>query len=275
MRTLQALTLTAALALAIPAASAPVTATRTEIAAPTTEAVAPAAPSDDEIYAATVASIIDNHAGAVVEVRFVQATDFGGQERRADAMVMGLLVRDRLLVVPEAEIQPEFPGFMMSESGEFTSETLRLEASNFRVFIAGRAEPLTARYVSRDGDRGLAWLEIEGDEPLPPPIAPGADCALAPGHGYFGLWRLPARHGAAPTVGPGFIGGATALPFAALIASGPTGPAFDFDARFCGYVVAVTLDDDGAGGNPWQETLLIDAPTLERLTADAAAIATR
>lgn len=232
-------------------------------------AIVPASsPAEDLEHA--VAAITSGAADSVVEVRFVQTSEFGGQTRRQDSVVLGLIVgRDGLVIVPERQLQPEFRVFDPEATGGDGSSVVRLTASDFRVFAAGRAEPLGARYLSRDGDRGLAWLKIEGDAP-PAGIDLDEPCELKPGQRFLGLWRLPARQGGAPTTAPGFVGGRTAAPFPALTVSGPMGPAFALDGRFCGYVVAVDVDPQGAGGRPWQESLLVDVETLARLTGRAA-----
>lgn len=232
-------------------------------------AVAPAlAPAED--FGRAVAMVTDGAAASIVEVRFVQTSEFGGQTRRQDSVVLGLVVgRDGLVIVPERQLQPEFRVFDPEATGGDGTSVLRLAASDFRVFVAGRAEPLGARYLSRDGDRGLAWLQIDGDAP-PAGIDLGTRCELRPGQRFLGLWRLPARQGGAPTTAPGFVGGRTAAPFPALSVSGPIGPAFALDGRFCGYVVTVDVDPQGVGGRPWQESLLVDVETLARLTGRAA-----
>lgn len=228
-------------------------------------AVVPAlAPAED--LARTVAAITGAAADSVVEVRFVQTSEFGGQTRRQDSVVLGLVVgRDGLVIVPERQLQPEFRVFDPEATGGDGTSVVRLTASDFRVFVAGRAEPLGARYLSRDGDRGLAWLQIDGEAP-PLGTDLGQPCELRPGQRFLGLWRLPARQGGAPTTAPGFVGGRTAAPFPSLSVSGPIGPAFALDGRFCGYVVTVDVDPQGVGGRPWQESLLVDVETLARLT---------
>jgi hypothetical protein len=217
-----------------------------------------------------VAAITRDAADSVVEVRFVQTSEFGGQTRRQDSVVLGLVVgRDGLVIVPERQLQPEFRVFDPEATGGDGSSVILLTASDFRVFVAGRAEPLGARYLSRDGDRGLAWLKIDGDAP-PAGIDLDQPCELKPGQRFLGLWRLPARQGGAPTTAPGFVGGRTAAPFPSLSVSGPIGPAFALDGRFCGYVVTVDVDPQGVGGRPWQESLLVDVETLARLTGRVA-----
>ncbi len=218
-----------------------------------------------------VASVTAKAAAAVVEVRFVQTSEFGGQTRRQDSVVLGLVVgEDGLVLVPERQLQPEFRVFDPEATGGDGTSLLRLAASDFRVFVAGRAEPLSARYLSRDGDRGLAWLQLDGDG-SPPGVDLARPCELRPGQRFVGLWRLPARQGGAPTTAPGFVGGQTSAPFPSLSVSGPIGPAFALDGRFCGYVVTVDVDPQGVGGRPWQENLLVDVETLARLTARVAA----
>jgi hypothetical protein len=218
-----------------------------------------------------VAAVTGEAAHAVVEVRFVQTSEFGGQTRRQDSVALGLVVgADGLVLVPERQLQPEFRVFDPEASSGDGTALLRLAASDFRVFVSGRAEPLAARYLSRDGDRGLAWLQLEGTPPLPRGVDLERPCELRPGQRFVGLWRLPARQGGAPTTAPGFVGGRTAAPFPSLSVSGPIGPAFAFDGRFCGYVVTIDVDPQGVGGRPWQENLLVDVETLARLTARAA-----
>ena len=227
------------------------------------------APAQD--YERAVAAITGDVAASVVEVRFVQTSEFAGQTRRQDSVVLGLVVgRDGLVIVPERQLQPEFRVFDPEATGGDGTSVVRLSASDFRVFVAGRAEPLGARYVTRDGDRGLAWLQLDGEQ-WPAGVDLALPCELAPGQRFLGLWRLPARQGGAPTTAPGFVGGRTAAPFPALTVSGPIGPAFALDGRFCGVVVTIDVDPQGVGGRPWQENLLVDVATLERLTARAAA----
>lgn len=223
-------------------------------------------PAAVEDFPAAVAAVSATHAGSVVEVRFVQSSEFGGQTRRQDSVVLGLVVgREGLVIVPERELQPEFRVFdPASPAGDGTT-VVRISASDFRVFVAGRSEPLAARYLSRDADRGLAWLQLEG-EATPAGIDLAQRCELEPGDRYLGLWRLPARQGGAPTTAPGFVGGRTAAPFPAFTISGPVGPAFALDGRFCGMVVTIDVDPQGGGGRPWQENLLVDSASLSRLT---------
>lgn len=222
-------------------------------------------------FGRAVAKVSSEGAASVVEVRFVQTSEFAGQTRRQDSVVLGLVVgRNGLVIVPERQLQPEFRVFDPEATGGDGTSLVRLSASDFRVFVAGRAEPLGARYVTRDGDRGLAWLQLDGDT-SPPGVDLGRPCELEPGRHYLGLWRLPARQGGAPNTAPGFVGGRTTAPFPALTVSGPVGPAFDLEGRFCGYVVTIDVDPQGFGGRPWQENLLVDVARLDRLTARAAA----
>jgi hypothetical protein len=217
-----------------------------------------------------VREVTEASAASVVEVRFVQTSEFGGQTRRQDSVVLGLVVgRDGLVLVPERQLQPEFRVFDPEATGGDGTALIRLAASDFRVFVGGRAEPLGARYLTRDPDRGLAWLVLEGGS-APPGVDLDRRCELSPGQHYLGLWRLPARQGGAPVTAPGFVGGRTSAPFPALTVAGPVGPAFALDGRFCGYVVTVDVDPQGAGGRAWQENLLVDVETLARLTTRAA-----
>lgn len=235
--------------------------------------VAPASATAED-FTRAVAMITAEPAASVVEVRFVQTSEFGGQTRRQDSVVLGLVVgSEGLVIVPERQLQPEFRVFDPEATGGDGTSVVRLAASDFRVFVGGRSEPLTARYVSRDADRGLAWLQIEGDRELAG-IDLGQSCALEPGQRFLGLWRLPARQGGSPTTAPGFVGGRTAAPFPALTMAGPVGPAFSMQGRFCGIVVTVDVDPQGVGGRAWQENLLVDTPSLQRLTARVAAAAT-
>lgn len=223
-------------------------------------------PASGQDFPAAVAAVSGTHAASVVEVRFVQTSEFGGQTRRQDSVVLGLVVgREGLVIVPERELQPEFRFFDPASTEGDGTTVIRLSASDFRVFVAGRSEPLGARYVSRDADRGLAWLQIEG-ESRPAGVDLAQPCELEPGDRFIGLWRLPARQGGAPTTAPGFVGGRTAAPFPALTISGPVGPAFALDGRFCGVVVTIDVDPQGGGGRPWQENLLVDSASLSRLT---------
>lgn len=223
-----------------------------------------------EDFTRAVAAITGEPAASVVEVRFVQTSEFGGQTRRQDSVVLGLVVgSEGLVIVPERQLQPEFRVFDPEATGGDGTSVVRLEASDFRVFVGGRSEPLTARYLSRDVDRGLAWLQLEG-EGQPAGIDLGQSCALQPGERYLGLWRLPARQGGAPTTAPGFVGGRTSAPFPALTVAGPIGPVFSLEGRFCGIVVTVDVDPQGGGGRAWQENLLVDTASLERLTARVA-----
>lgn len=234
----------------------------------------------DNDFSATVERLGAEHAASIVEVRFVQTAEFAGMVQRLDALVLGLVVSaDGMILVPEQLLQPEFEVSDPSASDPTALMTLRLQASDYRVFVNGRSEPLAARYVTRDADRGIAWLKLSASvapalvRQLMQPVALDQPCTLVPGQRWFGLWRLPARQGGAPNVAPGFVGGRTAFPFPALAVSGPVGAAFDVAGAFCGYVVNITVDPQGFGGQPWQETLMVDADTIKRLTRTAAGVA--
>ncbi len=195
-----------------------------------------AAPSVEEFedYRPIYRALVEQHAGAIVTVKFVMSVTNSGAEQRVEDRTQAVLVSDDgLLLVPDRAVSLDFGLLGAGTPGQAGPVA---KSSEFRVRLSGSEDWLPADLVTRDGELGIAWLRLRN----PPGRLPFVDLskgqAAEPGMVFFSLLRTSDEWGAGPVFRPGLVLGETRSPTFRLMVDGVPGLAFSHEGKPMGFV---------------------------------------
>jgi hypothetical protein len=199
-------------------------------------ALSAAKPAEDpfEDYRPIYRDLIEQHAEAVVTVKFVMSVVNSGNEQRIEDRTQAVLVSDDgLMIVPDRAVSLDFATFGNTTPGQASPVA---KSSDFRVRLAGTEDWLPADLVTRDAELGLAWLRLR----KPAGKLDYVDLSLGikpePGMAFFSLLRTSDEWGGVPVFRPGLVLGETRTPTFRLLVDGMPGLAFSHDGKPMGYV---------------------------------------
>jgi hypothetical protein len=199
-------------------------------------ALSAAKPAEDtfEDYRPIYRDLIEQHAEAVVTVKFVMSVVNSGNEQRIEDRTQAVLVSDDgLMIVPDRAVSLDFAKFGNTTPGQASPVA---KSSDFRVRLAGTEDWLPADLVTRDAELGLAWLRLR----KPAGKLDYVDLSLGikpePGMAFFSLLRTSDEWGGVPVFRPGLVLGETRTPTFRLLVDGMPGLAFSHDGKPMGYV---------------------------------------
>lgn len=200
------------------------------LAAPAAPAAVPDETFDD--YREVFRQLGEQHADAIVTVKFVMSVTNSGNEQRVEDRTQAVLVSaDGLLLVPERTISLDFSSF-----GEGGQGAPVATSRDFRVRLADADEWLPADLVTRDSALGLAWLRLRAPKAPLPFVDLSQGVRAEPGMVYFSVLRTSDEWGGVPVFRPGLVLGETHTPTFRLLVDGVPGLAFSHDGRPMGYV---------------------------------------
>lgn len=192
--------------------------------------------------------VLEQHAEAVVTIRFVLAVEVGGMSgmmgdgQEIETEITGLVIDPGGLIVCSNTQIGGFAGLLSRLMG---SGDLDISATpdDIEVLIGDATEGVPARLVARDSELDLAWLQIEepGDTEFAA-VDLEASVAAEIGEPFVALRRMDKVYARAPALLEGRIGGAVTKPRRLYI---PATAAFDgyglpvFNAR--GELLGVTV----------------------------------
>lgn len=185
-------------------------------------------------YRTIYQTLTQQHAAAVVTVKFVMSVTASGKEERLEDRTQALLVSaDGLLLVPDRAVTVDFKQFMGAGKGQGAPVA---KSSDFRVRLAGSEDWLPADLVTRDTQLGLAWLRLRHPPSRLEFVDLGKGVRAEPGMTFFSLLRTSDEWGGVPVFRPGFIMGETRTPKTLLLVDGVPGIAFSAEGAPMGYV---------------------------------------
>lgn len=200
------------------------------LAAPAAPAAVPDEAFDD--YREVFKALGEQHADAIVTVKFVMSVTNSGNEQRVEDRTQAVLVSaDGLLLVPERTISLDFSSF--GEGGEGAPVAT---SRDFRVRLADSDEWLPADLVTRDSALGLAWLRLRAPAGPLPFVDLSRGVRAEPGMVYFSVLRTSDEWGGVPVFRPGLVLGETHTPTFRLLVDGVPGLAFSHEGKPMGYV---------------------------------------
>lgn len=186
-------------------------------------------------YSGIYSSLTEQHAAAVVTVKFVMSVTASGKEERIEDRTQALLVSsDGLLLVPDRSVSVDFKQFMNSGQGEAAAPVAK--SSEFRVRLADSEDWLPADLVTRDTQLGLAWLRLRSGPKNLPYVDLDKGATARPGMTFFSLLRTSDEWGGVPVFRVGMVMGETHTPRTLLLVDGVPGMAFSAEGLPMGYV---------------------------------------
>lgn len=200
------------------------------LAAPAARAQVPEEAFDD--YREVFQRLGEQHADAIVTVKFVMSATSSGNEQRVEDRTQAVLVSaDGLLLVPERTVSLDFSSF-----GEGGQGAPVATSRDFRVRLPDTDEWLPADLVTRDSALGLAWLRLRDARAPLPFVDLGQGTRAEPGMVYFSVLRTSDEWGGVPVFRPGLVLGETHTPTFRLLVDGVPGLAFSHEGKPMGYV---------------------------------------
>lgn len=199
-------------------------------------ALAPAVPAAEEVedYRPVYRDLIEQHAEAVVTVKFVMSVTNSGSEQRIEDRTQAVLVSDDgLMIVPDRSVSLDFSTFGNTTPGQAAPVA---KSSDFRVRLADSEDWLPADLVTRDAELGLAWLRLRNPSGKLDFVDLGTGVKAEPGMVFYSLLRTSDEWGGVPVFRPGLVLGETRTPAFRLLVDGVPGLAFDQDGKPMGYV---------------------------------------
>jgi hypothetical protein len=198
-------------------------------------AAAPAAHAQLDDYRPIYRSLVEQHADAVVTIKFVMSVNSSGKEERIEDRTQGLVVSsDGLLLIPDRAVSVDF-GDMMPGGGNDGAAPVA-KSSEFRVRLPGSDDWLPADLVTRDSQIGLAWLRLRHPSAALSFVDLADGVRAEPGMVFFSLLRTSDEWGGVPVFRPGRVMGETRTPKTMLLVDGVPGLAFSADGHPMGYV---------------------------------------
>ena len=199
-------------------------------------ALAPAAPAAEPFddYQPIYRDLVEQHADAVVTVKFVMSVVNAGNEQRIEDRTQAVLVSDDgLMIVPDRSVSVDFSTFGNTTPGQAAPVA---KSSDFRVRLAGSEDWLPADLVTRDAELGLAWLRLRKPAGKLDHVDLGQGVKAVPGMVFFSLLRTSDEWGGVPVFRPGLVLGETRTPIFRLLVDGVPGLAFSHEGKPVGYV---------------------------------------
>ena len=196
---------------------------------------AAAAPADEfEDYREVYRTLVDQHADAIVTVKFVMSVTSSGNEQRVEDRTQAALVGPGgLLLIPDRAVSLDFAAFGGSTPGQAAPVA---KSSEFRVRLADSEDWLSADLVTRDAELGIAWLRLRNAPADLPYIDLTKGEKGEPGMVFFSLLRTSDDWGAGPVFRPGLVLGETRTPTYRLMVDGVPGLAFSHEGKPMGFV---------------------------------------
>ncbi len=196
--------------------------------------LAAAATEPFEDYRGIYRDLVQQHAKAIVTMKFVMSVTNSGNEQRIEDRTQAVMVSaDGLLVVPDRAVSLDFGLLGAATPGQASPVA---KSSDFRVRLPDSEDWLPADLVTRDAELGLAWLRLRA----PPGRLAFVDLAKGvpaePGMVFFSLLRTSDEWGGVPVFRPGLVLGETRSPTYRLMVDGVPGIAFSRDGKPMGYV---------------------------------------
>lgn len=187
-----------------------------------------------EDYRPIYKDLVQQHAQAVVTVKFVMSVTNSGNEQRIEDRTQAVLVSDDgLLLVPDRSVSLDFSTFGGATPGQAAPVA---KSSDFRVRLADSEEWLPADLVTRDAELGLAWLRLRKPAAKLDFIDLSQGVKAEPGTVFFSLMRTSDEWGGVPVFRPGLVLGETRTPTYRLLVDGVPGLAFTHEGKPMGYV---------------------------------------
>jgi hypothetical protein len=232
--------------------------------------LAPAAePFED--YQAVYRDLVDQHAAAIVTVKFVMSVTNSGNEQRIEDRTQAVMVSaDGLLVVPERAVSLDFSKLGAPTPGQ---APMVAKSSDFRVRLADSEDWLPADLVTRDAELGLAWLRLRDPAGKLDFIDLSRGIKAQPGMVFFSLLRTSDEWGGVPVFRPGLVLGETRSPTYRLMVDGVPGIAFSHDGKPMGYVdidLAAMSRQGGTGLGLDMADLVLRMTPVEKVAAATA-----
>lgn len=199
-------------------------------------ALAPAVPAAGKVedYRPVYRDLIEQHAEAVVTVKFVMSVTNSGSEQRIEDRTQAVLVSDDgLMIVPDRSVSLDFSTFGNTTPGQAAPVA---KSSDFRVRLADSEDWLPADLVTRDAELGLAWLRLRNPSGKLDFVDLANGVKAEPGMAFYSLLRTSDEWGGVPVFRPGLVLGETRTPAFRLLVDGVPGLAFDQDGKPMGYV---------------------------------------
>lgn len=185
-------------------------------------------------YRSIYRDLVEQHAQAVVTVKFVMSVTNAGNEQRIEDRTQAVLVSDDgLLLVPERAVSLDFSAFGNTTPGQASPVA---KSSDFRVRLADSEDWLPADLVTRDAELGLAWLRLRKPAGKLHFVDLVQGVRAEPGMVFFSLLRTSDEWGGVPLFRPGLVLGETRTPTFRLMVDGVPGLAFSHEGRPMGYV---------------------------------------
>ena len=201
-----------------------------------------------EDYRPVYRDLIEQHAEAVVTVKFVMSVTNSGNEQRIEDRTQAVLVSDDgLMIVPDRSVSLDFSTFGNNTPGQAAPVA---KSSDFRVRLAGTEDWLPADLVTRDAELGLAWLRLRKPSGKLDFVNLADGVKAEPGMVFYSLLRTSDEWGGVPVFRPGLVLGETRTPTFRLLVDGVPGLAFSQDGKAMGYVdvdLASMMRSRGAG----------------------------
>ncbi|MFY2765101.1 hypothetical protein [Arenimonas sp. MALMAid1274] len=201
-----------------------------------------------EDYRPIYKDLVQQHAQAVVTVKFVMSVTNSGNEQRIEDRTQAVLVSaDGLLLVPDRSVSLDFSAFGGTTPGQAAPVA---KSSDFRVRLADSEEWLPADLVTRDAELGLAWLRLRKPAGKLDYVDLSQGEKAEPGTVFFSLMRTSDEWGGVPVFRPGLVLGETRTPTYRLLVDGVPGLAFTHEGKPMGYVdidLAAMSRSRGAG----------------------------
>jgi hypothetical protein len=235
-----------------------------------------ATPDEFEDYQPIYRALVEQHADAMVTVKFVMSVTNAGNEQRVEDRTQAVLVSaDGLLLVPARAVSVDFSQFGQMTPGQAAPVA---NSSEFRVRLPRSEDWLPADLVTRDAELGLAWLRLRN----PPGRLHFVDLAngqkAEPGMVFFSLARTSDEWGAVPVFRPGLILGETRSPTYRLMVDGAMGIAFSHDGKPMGYVdvdfAAMMRSNSGTGMGLDMADQVLRLTPIDKVAAATAQAAT-
>ena len=180
-------------------------------------------------------TLVEQHADAVVTVKFVMSVNSSGKEERIEDRTQGLIVSaDGLLLIPDRAVSVDFGDMMPGGGNDGTAPVAK--SSEFRVRLPGSDDWLPADLVTRDSQLGLAWLRLRNPSTALSFVNLADGVRAEPGMVFFSLMRTSDEWGGVPVFRPGRVMGETRTPKTMLLVDGVPGLAFSADGHPMGYV---------------------------------------
>lgn len=193
-----------------------------------------AAAEEFEDYRPIYRDLVQQHAQAIVTVKFVMSVTNSGNEQRIEDRTQAVLVSaDGLLLVPERSVSIDFSAFGNSTPGQAAPVA---KSSDFRVRLADSEDWLPADLVTRDAELGLAWLRLRKPTAKLDFVDLSQGVKAEPGMAFFSILRTSDEWGGVPVFRPGMVLGETRTPTFRLMVDGVPGLAFSHEGKPMGFV---------------------------------------